>query len=116
MAEAVIVAASRSPIGRAGKGSLRDLRPDDLAAAIVSAALAQVPQLDADDIDELILGCAQPAGEHGYGIGRMVAMLLGLDHLPAATVQRYCASSLQSIRMGMHAIRSAEGSVFVSAG
>jgi acetyl-CoA C-acetyltransferase len=116
MPEAVIVAAARSPIGRAFKGSLRDMRGDDLAAAMVRAALDQVPQLDPAEIDELILGCAQPAGEQGYGLARVVAVLLGLDGVPGATVQRYCASSLASTRMAMHAIRSGEGSVIVSGG
>jgi acetyl-CoA C-acetyltransferase len=116
MPEAVIVATARSPIGRARKGSLRELRGDDLAVAMVEAALAQVPQLDRADIDELILGCAQPAGEQGHGLARAVAVLLGLDSVPGTTVQRYCASSLQSTRMAMHAIRAGEGSVFVSAG
>ncbi|HVQ92929.1 MAG TPA: acetyl-CoA C-acetyltransferase [Mycobacteriales bacterium] len=116
MPEAVIVAAARSPIGRAYKGSLRELRADDLAVAMVRAALDQVPQLDPADIDELILGCAQPAGEQGYGLARVVAVLLGLDGVAAPTVQRYCASSLQSTRMALHAIRAGEGSVFVSAG
>jgi acetyl-CoA C-acetyltransferase len=116
MPEAVIVAAARSPIGRAVKGSLREMRADDLAAAMVSAALDQVPQLDPAEIDELILGCAQPAGEQGHGLARVVAVLLGLDRVPGVTVQRYCASSLESTRMAMHAIRSGEGSVFVSCG
>jgi len=116
MPEAVVVAAARSPIGRAYKGSLRELRADDLAVAMVRAALDQVPQLDPADIDELILGCGQPAGEQGHGLARVVAVLLGRDDLPASTVQRYCASSLQSTRMALHAIRAGEGSVFVSAG
>jgi acetyl-CoA C-acetyltransferase len=116
MPEAVVVAAARSPIGRAYKGSLRDLRADDLAVAMVRAALAQVPELDPADVDELILGCGQPAGEQGHGLARVVAVLLGRDDLPATTVQRYCASSLQSTRMALHAIRAGEGSVFVSAG
>jgi acetyl-CoA C-acetyltransferase len=116
MPEAVIVAAARSPIGRAYKGCLREMRSDDLSAAMVRAALGQVPQLDPAEIDELILGCAQPAGEQGYGLARVVAVLLGLDDVPGVTVQRYCASSLQSTRMALHAIRSGEGSVFISAG
>lgn len=116
MPEAVIVAASRSPIGRAVKGSLRDMRGDDLAAGMVRAALDQVPQLDPAEIDELILGCAQPAGEQGYGLARVVAVLLGLDGVPGVTVQRYCASSLQATRMARHAIAAGEGSVFVSCG
>ncbi len=116
MPEAVLVAAARSPIGRAYKGSLKDLRGDDLAATITGAALAQVPALDPGEIDDLIMGCGQPAGEQGYGIGRITAMLLGRDTLPGTTVQRYCASSLQSTRMAMHAIRTGEASVVVSAG
>ena len=116
MPEAVIVAAARSPIGRAFKGSLRAVRGDDLGAAIVRAALDQVPELDPTEIDELIVGCGQPAGEQGYGLARVIAVLLGFDHLPGATVQRYCASSLQSTRMALHAIKAGEGDVFVSAG
>jgi acetyl-CoA C-acetyltransferase len=116
MPEAVIVAAARSPIGRAYKGSLREMRADDLAAAMVRAALEQVPQLDPAQIDDLLLGCGQPAGEQGYGLARVVAVLLGLDGVPGTTVQRYCASSLQTTRMALHAIRAGEGSVFVSAG
>jgi acetyl-CoA C-acetyltransferase len=116
MAEAVIVAAARSPIGRAFKGSLRELRPDDLAATIVRAALAKVPQLDPTDIDDLILGCGLPGGEAGFNMGRVVSVLLGYDHLPGTTITRYCASSLQTTRMAMHAIRAGEGEVFVSAG
>ena len=116
MPEAVIVATARSPIGRAFKGSLREMRGDDLAAAMVRAALDQVPQLDPAEIDDLLLGCGQPAGEQGHGLARAVAVLLGLDEVPGTTVQRYCASSLQTTRMAMHAIRAGEGSVFVSAG
>ncbi|MFG2101281.1 acetyl-CoA C-acetyltransferase [Micromonospora echinaurantiaca] len=116
MPEAVIVAAARSPIGRANKGSLRELRADDLAATIVRAALDQVPQLDPAEIDDLMLGCGQPAGEQGYNLARVVAVLLGLDHLPGTTVNRYCSSSLQTTRMALHAIRAGEGDVFVSAG
>jgi acetyl-CoA C-acetyltransferase len=116
MPEAVIVAAARSPIGRAVKGSLRELRADDLAASMVAAALSQVPELAPTEIEDLLLGCGQPAGEQGYGLARIVALLLGLDTVPGTTVQRFCASSLQSTRMALHAIRSGEGSVFVSAG
>src|SRR5262245_51168800 len=116
MPEAVIVATTRSPIGRAVKGSLRDLRPDDLAATIVRAALDKVPQLDPRDIDDLYLGCGLPGGEQGFNLGRVVATLLGYDHLPAAALTRYCASSLQTTRMASHAIRAGEGDVFVSAG
>jgi acetyl-CoA C-acetyltransferase len=112
----VIVAAARSPIGRAGKGSLKDLRPDDLAAQLVRAALDQVPALDPATIDDLLMGCGQPAGEQGYGLGRATAVLLGLDSVPGATVQRYCASSVQTTRMAAHAIAVGEADVVVSAG
>jgi acetyl-CoA C-acetyltransferase len=116
MPEAVIVATARSPIGRAFKGSLKDLRPDDLAATIVRAALDQVPQLDPTDIDDLMLGCGLPGGEQGFNMGRIVAMLLGMDHLPGTTITRYCSSSLQTTRMALHAIKAGEGDVFISAG
>jgi acetyl-CoA C-acetyltransferase len=116
MPEAVIVSAVRSPIGRAFKGSLKDLRPDDLAATIVRAALDQVPELDPAEIDDLYLGCGLPGGEAGFNLGRIVAVLLGYDHLPAATVTRYCSSSVQTSRMAFHAIKAGEGDVFVSAG
>jgi acetyl-CoA C-acetyltransferase len=116
MPEAVIVSTARSPIGRAGKGSLRDLRPDDLAGLMVEEALAKVPELDRTDIDDLMVGCAQPAGEQGYNLGRVVAVLAGMDHLPGTTVNRYCSSSLQTSRMALHAIKAGEGEVFVSAG
>src|SRR4051794_989511 len=116
MPEAVIVAAARSPIGRAFKGSLKDLRPDDLTATIVRAALDQVPALDPTDIDDLMLGCGLPGGEQGYNMGHIVAVLLGMDHLPATTITRYCSSSLQTSRMAMHAIKAGEGDVFISAG
>src|SRR5690349_22913730 len=101
MPEAVIVATTRSPIGRAVKGSLRDLRPDDLAATIVRAALDKVPQLDPQQIDDLYLGCGLPGGEQGFNMARVVAVLMGLDGLPGATLTRYCASSLQTTRMAM---------------
>ncbi|MCK9893212.1 acetyl-CoA C-acetyltransferase [Frankia sp. AgB32] len=116
MPEAVVVATARSPIGRAFKGSLRGLRADDLAATIVRAALDQVPMLDPTGIDDLIVGCGLPGGEQGHNIGRVVAVTLGLDGVPGTTVARYCASSLQAIRMAMHAIRAGEGDVFVAAG
>ena len=114
--DAVIVATARSPIGRAGKGSLRELRPDDLAATIVRAALDKVPQLDPRDIDDLYLGCGLPGGEQGFNMARVVAVLLGHDTLPGATVNRYCSSSLQTTRMAFHAIKAGEGDVFISAG
>jgi len=116
MPEAVIVAATRSPIGRAGKGSLVSIRPDDLAVQIVRAALDKVPELDPTDIDDLMMGCGLPGGEQGFNIARVVAVLLGYDHLPGTTVARYCSSSLQTTRMALHAIKAGEGQVFVSAG
>ena len=116
MPEAVIVAAARTPIGRAYKGSLRDVRPDDLAAHAVQSALAAVPQLDPATIDDLMLGCGAPGGEQGFNMGRVVATLLGLDTVPGLTVTRYCSSSLQTTRMAMHAIRAGEGHAFISAG
>src|SRR4051812_45368241 len=108
MPEAVIVATARSPIGRANKGSLKDMRPDDLTVQMITAALAKVPGLDPKDIDDLYLGCGQPGGEAGYNIARIVAVLLGMDHLPGATVQRYCSSSVQTSRMAFHAIKAGE--------
>jgi acetyl-CoA C-acetyltransferase len=116
MPEAVIVSATRSPIGRAFKGSLTQMRPDDLATTIVRAALDRLPELDPADIDDLYLGCGLPGGESGFNMGRIVAVLLGYDHLPGATVTRYCSSSLQTSRMAFHAIKAGEGDVFVSAG
>jgi acetyl-CoA C-acetyltransferase len=116
MTEAVIVATARSPIGRAVKGSLRDLRPDDLAATIVRTALDKLPQLDPRQIDDLYLGCGLPGGEQGFNLARIVSTLLGYDFLPGATVTRYCSSSLQTTRMAFHAIKAGEGDVFISAG
>lgn len=116
MAEAVIVATTRSPIGRAFKGSLVDMRPDDLSAQMVKALMAKVPQVKADDIEDLMMGCGQPAGEQGFNIARVVAILAGLDNVPGVTVNRYCSSSLQTIRMAAHAIRSGEGDCFIAAG
>src|SRR5437764_210992 len=116
MPEAVIVATARSPIGRAGKGSLTSIRPDDLAVQMVSAALAKVPQLDPADVGDLILGCGLPGGEQGFNMARVVAVMLGHDHLPGTTVNRYCSSSLQTTRMAFHAIKAGEGDAFISAG
>ncbi|MFH9423793.1 acetyl-CoA C-acetyltransferase [Streptomyces sp. NPDC017529] len=116
MPEAVIVSAARSPIGRAFKGSLKDVRPDDLTAEIIKAALAKVPALDPKDIDDLMLGCGLPGGEQGHNLGRIVAVQMGMDHLPGCTITRYCSSSLQTTRMALHAIKAGEGDVFVSAG
>ncbi|RJO75846.1 acetyl-CoA C-acetyltransferase [Nocardia panacis] len=116
MPEAVIVSTARSPIGRAAKGSLVSMRPDDLTVQMVRAALDKVPALDPAAIDDLILGCGSPAGESGFNIARSVAVQLGYDFLPGTTVHRYCASSLQSTRMAFHAIKAGEGDVFISAG
>ena len=121
MPEAVIVSTARSPIGRAFKGSLKDERPDDLAAAMVSAALAKLPAFDptgdsGPGLDDLYLGCAEPSGEAGSNMARVVTILAGLDHVPAATINRFCASSLQTVRMAFHAIRAGEGQAFVAAG
>src|SRR6266571_2652067 len=116
MPEAIIVATARSPIGRAFKGTMTSIRPDDLVAAMIKAALAKVPALDPADIEDLILGCGLPGGEQGFNMGRIVAVLAGYDHLPGCTVTRYCASSLQTTRMAMHAIRAGEGDVFISSG
>ncbi len=116
MTEAVIVATARSPIGRAGKGSLVDLRPDDMSAQIVKALLAKVPVVQTGDIEDLIMGNGQPAGEAGFNLGRIVALLAGLDDVPGVTVNRYCSSSLQTIRMAAHAIRAGEGDCFIAAG
>ncbi|MET8307806.1 acetyl-CoA C-acetyltransferase [Micromonospora sp. NPDC005173] len=116
MPEAVIVATARSPIGRAFKGSLKDVRPDDLTAQMLRVALTKIPALDPADIDDLMLGCGLPGGESGFNMGRVVAVLAGFDHLPGTTVTRYCSSSLQTTRMAMHAIRAGEGDVFISAG
>jgi acetyl-CoA C-acetyltransferase len=116
MPDAVVAAAVRSPIGRAVKGSLRGMRADDMAAAMIRVALAKVPALDPHTIDDIMLGCAQPAGEQGYGMARVVAVMLGLDDVPGTVSQRYCASSLQTTRMALHAIRAGEAHALVSAG
>ncbi|MER5719257.1 acetyl-CoA C-acetyltransferase [Streptomyces sp. NPDC002132] len=116
MPEAVIVSTARSPIGRAVKGSLKDLRPDDLTATIIQAALAKIPELDPRDIDDLMLGCGLPGGQQGHNLGRIVAVQMGMDHLPGCTITRYCSSSLQTSRMALHAIKAGEGDVFISAG
>jgi acetyl-CoA C-acetyltransferase len=116
MPDAVIVSAVRSPIGRAFKGSLTSIRPDDLAVQVARAALERVPEVAPEAIDDLILGCGLPAGEQGYNLGRVTAVGLGYDHLPGVTVNRFCASSLQSTRMAMHAIRAGEGEIFLSVG
>ncbi|MDX6219609.1 MAG: acetyl-CoA C-acetyltransferase, partial [Frankiales bacterium] len=109
MTEAVIVSTARTPIGRAMKGSLVSARPDDLAAFAVKTALDKVGALDVHEIDDLIMGCGQPAGEAGFNIGRATAVKLGYDFLPGTTVNRYCSSSLQTTRMAFHAIKAGEG-------
>ncbi|GAB2930244.1 acetyl-CoA C-acetyltransferase [Rhodococcus aerolatus] len=116
MPEAVIVATARSPIGRAMKGSLASIRPDDLAAQMVAAALAKVPEVDPNTINDLMLGCGLPGGEQGNNLARIVAVQLGYDQLPGTTITRYCSSSLQTTRMALHAIKAGEGDVFISAG
>ncbi|MGZ5406831.1 MAG: acetyl-CoA C-acetyltransferase [Aeromicrobium sp.] len=116
MTEAVIVSTARSPIGRAFKGSLKDMRPDDLTVQMLQAALAKVPELDPRDLTDLMLGCGLPGGEQGFNMGRQVAVLAGFDHLPGTTVTRYCSSSLQTTRMAFHAIKSGEGDAYISAG
>ena len=116
MPEAVIVATGRTPIGRANKGSLVECRPDDLSALVLRSVLGQVPQLNPAEVEDVLLGCGQPAGEAGYNIARVAALLAGLDNAPGVTVNRYCSSSLQTIRMAAHAIRAGEGDVFIAAG
>lgn len=116
MEDAVIVATARSPIGRARKGSLTAMRADQMSLQMVQAALAKVPELDPRTIDDLVLGCSQPAGEAGYNLGRVVTVLAGLDDVPGTTVHRYCASSLQAARIAFHAIRAGEGDTFLAVG
>jgi acetyl-CoA C-acetyltransferase len=113
--EAVIVSTARSPIGRAFKGSLTEVRPDDLAATIIQAAMDKVPTLSPDDIVDLHLGCGLPGGEQGFNMARVVSTLLGWE-VPGTTLTRYCASSLQTTRMAFHAIKAGEGDAFISAG
>jgi len=115
MPDAVIVATGRTPIGRASKGSLVSCRPDDLAALAIREVLAKVPQIDPAEVEDVLLGCGQPGGEAGYNVARVAAILAGVD-VPGATVNRYCSSSLQTIRMAAHAIRAGEGDLFVAAG
>ena len=116
MPEAVIVATARTPIGRANKGSLTECRPDDLAGFIIKDVLGKVPSLDPQVVEDVILGCGQPGGEAGYNVARVAALLAGLPDVPGVTVNRYCSSSLQTIRMAAHAIKAGEGDVFVAAG
>src|ERR1700746_2999618 len=105
MPEAVIVATARSPIGRAFKGSLTTIRPDDAVVQMGTAALAKVPQLNPADIDDFVLGCGLPGGEQGFNMARVVAIMLGYDHLPGTTVNRDCSSSVQTTRIAFHAIK-----------
>jgi acetyl-CoA C-acetyltransferase len=116
MAEAVIVSTARSPIGRANKGTMTEARIEDLSVQMLNAALGKVPELDPKTIDDLILGCGQPAGESGNNLARVVAVAAGLDEVPGTTVNRYCSSSLQTTRMAFHAIKAGEGEVFLSMG
>ncbi len=115
MNEAVIVALGRSPIGRARKGSLVDVRPDDLASHVVTKVLEKVPELERTEIEDLICGCGLPGGEQGHNIGRVVSILSRLD-VPGVTVNRYCSSSLMTTRIATHAIEAGEGDVFLSVG
>ncbi len=116
MTEAVIVATARTPIGRAFKGSLKDIRPDDLSEQVVRGLLEKLPALDPETIDDLYWGCADPSGAHGSNLARVIAVLAGMDHLPAATVNRFCASSTQTMRMAFHAIKAGEGDTFLVGG
>src|SRR5688500_1824450 len=117
MPEAVIVDAVRTPIGRAAKGSLKDVRADDLAAVPVKALVERNPEVDFGETDDLMMGCGFQMGEQGYNIGRNAALLAGLDHhIPATTVNRFCASSLQTLRMAFHAIKAGEGDQYIAAG
>ncbi len=113
---AVIVAAARSPMGRAYKGAFANLRPEDLARQIIRAALDQVPELDPATVDDLLLGCGQPGGEHGNNIARVIAVMMGLDDVPALTLTRYCSASIQVLRMAHHSILAGDGDAFITAG
>ena len=115
MAEAVIVATARTPIGRANKGSLAEVRPDDMSAFIINDVLGKVDILDPNDVEDIIWGIGQPGGEGGYNIARVAAVLAGIE-APGVTVNRYCSSSLQTIRMATHAIKAGEGDCFVAGG
>ena len=115
MSEVVIAAIGRTPIGRAVKGSLIDQRPDDLGAFVADEVLKQIPQLDRRQIDDVICGCALPGGEQGHNLARIISILAGVD-APGTTVNRYCSSSLQAVRMAFHAIKADEGSAFLCVG
>jgi acetyl-CoA C-acetyltransferase len=117
MPEAVIVTAARTPIGRARKGSLVDARPDDLVAFVIDAALNAVPELDRAEIVDVMVGCGFPQEKQGMNLARRAALLAELpETVPGTTVNRFCASSLQTIRMAFHAVRAGEGDAFVAAG
>jgi acetyl-CoA C-acetyltransferase len=117
MPEAVVVSATRTPIGRARKGSLVDARPDDLVGFAIDAALKQVPELDRGEIVDVMVGCGFPQERQGMNLGRRAALLAGLpETVPGTTVNRFCASSLQTIRMAFHAIKAGEGDAYVAAG
>jgi acetyl-CoA C-acetyltransferase len=117
MPEAVIVDAIRTPIGRAVKGSLKDIRADDLAAIPLRALVERNPEVDFGETDDVMMGCGFPDHEQGYNIGRNALLLAGIDHhVPAVTVSRFCASSLQTIRMAFHAIKAGEGDQYIAAG
>jgi acetyl-CoA C-acetyltransferase len=114
--EAVIVSTARTPIGRAFKGSLKEMRPDDLSVQVISAALAKIPELDPTLVEDLYWGCAEPSGRHGSNMARVIAVLAGFDGLPGSTINRFCASSVQTTRMAYHAIKAGEGDIFISGG
>src|SRR5829696_10077388 len=117
MPEAVIVDAIRTPIGRAAKGSLKDVRADDLAAVPLKALVERNPEVDFSETVDIMMGCGFQMGEQGYNVGRNAALLAGLDHhIPATSVNRFCASSLQTLRMAFHAIKAGEGDQYVAAG
>lgn len=116
MTEAVIVSTARTPIGRAFKGSLKEMRPDDLSVQVIRAALAKIPALDPTLVEDLYWGCAEPSGKHGSNMARVIAVLAGYDGLPGSTINRFCASSVQTTRMAYHAIKAGEGDIFISGG
>src|SRR5215831_13566605 len=117
MPEAVIVDAIRTPIGRAGKGSLKSVRADDLAAIPLRALIERNPELEERSIADVMMGCGFCEGEQGYNVGRVATLLAGIDHhVPACTVNRFCASSLQTTRMAFHAIKAGEGDQYIAAG
>src|SRR4051812_15188706 len=117
MPEAVIVDAVRTPIGRAVKGSLKDVRADDLAAVPLKALVERNPEVDFTETDDLMMGCGFQAGEQGYNVGRNAQLLAGIDHhVPATSVNRFCASSLQTLRMAFHAVKAGEGDQDVASG